>query len=355
MTIKLYEQDAYQIEFDAHILFQTKQEDCYDIILNQTAFFPEEGGQTCDQGTLNGINVIDVQIKEGIIHHYTKERIESIVHGKIDWKHRYSNMQNHTGEHILSGFMHSQYKLNNIGFHLGTNEITADYDGFLNDEQIQSIEQKVNEIIQENHKVKTYYLDDYTNIEYRAKLDISKPRLIEIEGIDLCACCAPHVHSTSEVALFKIIKSIKIKHGTRHYFLCGSLAYQDYVLKHNEIKIISNALSASPYETSDYVQKLLDENYKLKMEIKSLHKQRIDDKSIPYQENHIVFEEGLDRETQLYYFNRLLEKTKKNVLLISDNRFMTNNLETLAGYKYRGGGKNGFYQGTILLDQNNTF
>ncbi len=350
MTTKLFEQDAYQIQFEANILSQEKKEEYYDIVLDQTAFFPEEGGQTCDKGYLNDVEVVNVQIKENIIHHYTKEEVHSPVHGKINWHHRYSNMQNHTGEHILSGLMHSQYHLNNIGFHLGTNEITTDYDGFLDESQIQYMEQKVNQAIQENHIVKTYYLDDQ-NVEYRAKLDLANPRLVEIEGIDLCACCAPHVHSTSEVGMFKIIKSMKIKHGTRLYFLCGMKAYQDYLLKHNEIKTISNLLSASPYETSDHVQKLLNENYKLKMEIKSLHKQKIDEKNIPYQENHIVFEDGLDRDTQLYYFNRLLEKTKNNVLLISGNRFMTNNLDTLEGYSYRGGGKNGFYQGTVLLNQ----
>lgn len=351
MTIKLYEKDAYQIEFDANVLCQTKKEEVYDIILDQTAFFPEEGGQTCDRGTLNEIEVIDVQIIDGIIHHYTKEKIQPCVHGIINWTHRYSNMQHHTAEHILSGLMHSQYHLNNIGFHLGINEITTDYNGILDEEQIQNIEQKVNEVIQENHRVKAYYLEDYTNVEYRAKLEIDKPRLVEIEGIDLCACCAPHVQSTSEVGILKITKSMKIKHGTRLYFLCGNKAYQDYVLKHNEVKTISYLLSASPYETSEHVQKLIEDNYKLKMNIKALHKQRIDDKIIPYQENHIVFEEGLDRETQLYYFNRLLEKARNNVLLISGNRFMTNNLETLQSYSYRGGGKNGFYQGTIEFEK----
>lgn len=347
MTTKLYELDAYQVEFDANILSQVKKDDYYDIVLDQTSFFPQEGGQTCDKGTLNGIEIFDVQIKKGIIHHYTKEELLSPVHGILDWNHRYSNMQNHTGEHILSGIIHSYYHLENIGFHLGTSEITSDYNGILSDTQIQEIEQNINRVIQENHVVKTYYLKDYSNIEYRTKLDIDKPRLVEIEGIDLCACCAPHVQRTSEVGLFKIIKSMKIKNGTRLYFLCGNLAYQDYVLKHYEVKVISNLLSSNPYEVGNFVKKLISENHRLKNEITTLNKLRIDEKNIPYKENHIVFENGLDRETQLYYFNRLLEKAKRDVLLISDNRFMTNNLETLTSYTYRGGGKNGFYQGTL--------
>ena len=347
MSIKLYEQNAYLKEFDAHIISQTKKDDLYDIILDQTALFPEEGGQTCDKGFLNDIEVIDVQIIDDKIHHYLKQEIKNPVHGRIDWTHRYSNMQNHTGEHILSGVIHHEYHLNNVGFHLGNTEITADYDGNLDNHQITYIEKTVNQIIQENHLVKTYYLDDYSNVDYRAKLDLDKPRLVEIEGIDLCACCAPHVHNTNEVGLFKIIKSMKIKKGTRLFILCGKRAIDDYILKHNEVNTISNQLSSKPYEISKNVQRILDENYKMSIEIKNLHKQLIDHKQIEFKSNHIVFEDGLDRDTQLHYFNRLLEKTKNTVLLISGNRFMTNNIEILSPFKYRGGGKNNFYQGTL--------
>lgn len=215
MTLKLYEQEPYQTTFHAHVVSCVKKDELYDIILDQTLFFPEEGGQTCDKGTLNGIEVVDVQIINDEIHHYTHSALNGDVQGSIDWTHRYTNMQHHTGEHILSGLIHKEFHVDNVGFHLGYNEITADYAMDLNNNQIKRIEALVNSVIFSNKPVKSYYLDDYSNIEYRAKLNLDKPRLVEIEDVDLCACCAPHVKSTIEVGLFKIIKSMKIKKGTR--------------------------------------------------------------------------------------------------------------------------------------------
>lgn len=353
--IKLYEQNAYQTQFDATLLSCTKKEDIYDVVLDQTLFFPEEGGQSCDQGTLNNIEVIDVQIVDDIIHHYTKQPLQNPVHGIIDWNHRYSNMQNHTGEHILAGIIHNAFHIENVGFHLGKTEITADYPILFNSFQIQELEQKVNQIIQENHVVKTYYLDDYTNIDYRSKLEIEKPRLVEIEGVDLCACCAPHVKSTSEVGLFKILKTVKNKKGMRIYFVCGERAYEDYCLKQVQTDILQNQLSSSIDKLSIHVQRILDENTKLKQTIRKLDQEIIDQKHIEDKENQYVLCDEMDRETQLYYYNKLLIHAKKNVFLISKQeqnyRFMTNSKKLFEALKkchpIKGGGKNNFYQGTI--------
>lgn len=355
MTKKLYEEKPYQTTFKAQVLSCTKIDDTYDILLDQTLFFPKEGGQTCDQGTLNDIPVIDVQIQNDIIHHYTNQPLDGIVYGKIDWAHRYSNMQNHTGEHILSGIIHKYYHVENVGFHLGHHEITADYAGTFTPSQIQDIEEKVNQVILENKKVKAYYLKEYSHIQYRAKLDLEKPRLVEIEDVDLCACCAPHVQSTAEVGVFKILKTMKIKKGTRFYFLCGHLAYQDYVLKHDQATKISGLLSSSIDKIASSTNRLLQENQQLKLQISNLHKQIIDTKVLQEKENQIVLTDTMDRNTQLYYFNKLLKYTKKNVLLVSrqetNYRFMTNSneiFETLKEkHQVQGGGKNNFFQGTI--------
>ena len=337
MTIKLYEQEGYQTTFQAHVVSCVKKNELYDIILDQTLFFPEEGGQTCDKGTLNGIEVVDVQIINDEIHHYTHSALNGDVQGIIDWTHRYTNMQHHTGEHILSGLIHKEFHVDNVGFHLGYNEITADYAMDFNNDQIKRIEALVNSVIFANKPVKTYYLEDYSNMEYRTKLDLAKPRLVEIEDVDLCACCAPHVKSTIEVGLFKIIKSMKIKKGTRLFFLCGKLAYEDYVLKHDQSIQISNQLSSSIEALSSNVQRVLDENYTLKQRIKQLNK------------------EIIDRDTQLYYYNKLVSFSDNYVLLVSkqkDNyRFMTNSkdifLQLKERHQVRGGGKNDFFQGTL--------
>ena len=124
MTIKLYDLDAYQTTFEANVLSCTKREKDYDVILDQTLFFPEEGGQTCDQGTLNDVRVNDVQIIDQEIHHYVSDPLKGKVTGKIDFKHRYNNMQNHSGEHVLSGLVKEMFGFNNSGFHLSQNEIT---------------------------------------------------------------------------------------------------------------------------------------------------------------------------------------------------------------------------------------
>lgn len=139
MTIKLYEQEGYQTTFHAHVISCVKKNELYDIILDQTLFFPEEGGQTCDKGTLNGIEVVDVQIINDEIHHYTHSALNGDVQGIIDWTHRYTNMQHHTGEHILSGLIHKEFHVDNVGFHLGYNEITADYAMDLNNDQIKEL------------------------------------------------------------------------------------------------------------------------------------------------------------------------------------------------------------------------
>lgn len=355
MTKKLYEANPYQTTFKAKVLSCTKIDDTYDILLDQTLFFPCEGGQTCDQGSLNDIPVIDVQIQNDTIHHYTNQPLDGVVYGKIDWFHRYNNMQNHTGEHILSGIIHTYYHVENVGFHLGYHEITTDYAATFTPSQIQNIEEKVNQVILDNKKVKAYYLKEYSHIQYRAKLDLEKPRLVEIEGVDLCACCAPHVHNTSEVGLFKIIKTTKIKKGTRFYFLCGHLAYQDYVLKHDQTTEISNLLSSPIDKISLSTNRLLQENQQLKLQILQMHKQIIDSKVLKPKENQIILTEPMDRNTQLYYFNKLLKYSKKYVLLVSKQeknyRFMTNSkeiFETLKEkHKVQGGGKNHFFQGTI--------
>lgn len=256
MTLKLYEQEPYQTTFHAHVASCVKKDELYDIILDQTLFFPEEGGQTCDKGTLNGIDVVDVQIINDEIHHYTHSALNGDVQGIIDWTHRYTNMQHHTGEHILSGLIHKEFHVDNVGFHLGYNEITADYAMDLNNDQ-----------------------------------------------------------------------SIQI----------------------------SNQLSSNIEALSFNVQRVLDENYALKQRIKQLNKEMIDHLIIEHKENQIILCDELDRDTQLYYYNKLVSFSDNYVLLVSkqkDNyRFMTNSkdifLQLKERHPVRGGGKNDFFQGTL--------
>lgn len=362
MTIKLYEQEGYQTTFQAHVVSCIKKNELYDIILDQTLFFPEEGGQTCDQGTLNDVKVHDVQIIDQEIHHYVNDPLKGKIIGKIDFKHRYTNMQNHSGEHILSGLVKEMFGFDNSGFHLSLNEITTDYSGFLNTKQLEKLEKRANEVILENHPIHCFYPEDTSLYNYRSKKEINEAlRLVEIEGIDCCACCAPHVRSTSEIGLIKILKAIKHKQGVRIWFICGYRAYQDYHQKHLQAMHISQKLSLPSDDLTHGIDRLINENNDLKQEISKLKKQSIDlqIQSLSVQDFHLVFVEELDRSLQLYYCNQLLDLAhrfsavfvgKENnyrfyITSHEDARLLLENLKE--HFEVKGGGKKDMVQGQI--------
>lgn len=362
MTIKLYDLDAYQTTFEATVLSCTKREKDYDVILDQTLFFPEEGGQTCDQGTLNDVRVHDVQIIDQEIHHYVNDPLKGKIIGKIDFKHRYTNMQNHSGEHVLSGLVKEMFGFDNSGFHLSPNEITTDYSGFLNTKQLEELEKRANEVILENHPIHCFYPEDTSLYDYRSKKEINEAlRLVEIEGIDCCACCAPHVRSTSEIGLIKILKAVKHKQGIRIWFICGYRAYQDYHQKHLQAMHISQKLSLPSDDLTHGIDRLINENNDLKQEISKLKKQSIDlqIQSLSVRDFHLVFIEELDRSLQLYYCNQLLDLArhfsavfvgKENnyrfyITSHEDARLLLENLKE--HFEVKGGGKKDMVQGQI--------
>ncbi len=362
MTNKLYDTNPYQTNFEANVLSCLQEKNRYDVVLDQTLFFPEEGGQSCDKGFINDIEVIDVQIKNGILHHYLKRPLQGHVHGSIHWEHRFSNMQNHSGEHILSGFIHSMYGFDNVGFHLGNDEVTADYDGILTNAQIEDLEKKVNECIQRNVPIHCGYPNDPSKLEYRSKIEIKEAiRIVEIEGVDICACCAPHVKSTIEVGVFKVLKFAKHKKGTRIYFLCGKRAIDLYQIIYQQAMKISNLFSSPIEDIYTSAKRVNDETVSLKQKIASVKKQRIDDltQNLSIQDSYLIFEEDMDANTQKYYLNKLKpfaqdfaaifvkQETNYRFLLVS-NQDARNQLQLLKDhFQVRGGGKQDNIQGTI--------
>lgn len=362
-NMKLYDLYPYEKQFEANVISCTACQQGYDVILDQTLFFPEEGGQNCDQGTINGHVVDYVSIQDDVIHHFLKQSVEGKVKGEINFAYRYSNMQNHSGEHILSGLINQFYGYHNVGFHLGDHEITTDYDGFLNKKQLDEIEKKVNQVIFDNLPIYCSYPENIKDLEYRSKKEIDGDiRIVEIPGVDRCACCAPHVATTGEIGVFKIVKAIKHKQGMRVYFLCGQKAIEDYQLKHEEVMHISNLLSAPVYQISSYVEKLLKENNDLKQQISLLKKEMIDQQcqSMKKDNQHIIFVEDMDRHLQQYYVSQLLLKSEKmaavfvgkdnqyRFLLVShyDARDYLNILKK--HFDVKGGGKKEMVQGTIV-------
>ncbi len=274
-TIKLYENDSYIQNFTATVVSCDEQNGAFFIVLDKTAFFPEGGGQDADRGTINDATVLDVQIKDDIIYHKIEKPLEigATVECEIDWETRFSRMQNHTGEHIVSGVIHRTFGYNNVGFHMNDSLVTLDVDGPLTDENIKEVELKSNQAIYANKSIKAIYptAEELPDYDYRSKLDITEGvRLIEIEDTDLCACCAPHVAHTGEVGIIKIISFIPYKKGTRIEMLCGGLALNDYANLHTVNKTIMNMLSAKRFETADAVERIQTELGNARAENKKL-------------------------------------------------------------------------------------
>ena len=267
---KIFYQNTHIIDFEAVVLDCVKESDGkYRITLDRTAFFPEEGGQGADCGTLNGQEVLDVQIKADVIYHYTKEPLEvgSTVTGHVDWAQRFDYMQQHSGEHIVSGLVHAQYGYDNVGFHLGKEEVTLDFNGFLSMEQMREIELSANNIIWQNLPVKVFFPDKEVleSLEYRSKLELTENvRIVEIPGVDVCACCAPHVETTGQIGLLKVVGVQSHRGGVRVNILCGERALREFTMHQNSVMAISNLLSAKQNGVADAVVRLKEENLKQK-------------------------------------------------------------------------------------------
>ena len=314
-TVKLYENDSYIKEFSATVVSSEEKDGAYFVVLNETAFFPEGGGQDADKGKIGDADVLDVQIKDEIIYHKVNKSFEENqeVKCQLDWDTRFVRMQNHTGEHIVSGVIHSLFGYNNVGFHMNDSLITLDVDGPLTEENIREVEIKSNKAIYDNKSVKAIYptaqeLPDY---DYRSKLDITEGvRLIEIEDYDLCACCAPHVAKTGEIGIIKLLSFIPYKKGTRIEMICGALALSDYQNLHTTNKSVMNILSAKRFEIAEAVERIQAELANMRAENKKLMAEMASLKM----EKHIsgnsvcVFIDGVSYDELRNCSNKLIEE-----------------------------------------------
>lgn len=293
-TEKLYDINAYDTVFEATILRVEPTEKGLCLILDKTLFFPEEGGQNCDKGilTIDGteyeVSYVGLEKRDGIevICHYvdtdSKAFLEGVaVQGKIDWKDRYDKMQNHTGEHILSGIIHAEFGFDNVGFHLNDELFTMDFNGVVTKEQLEFLEKRANEVVMENVEVYGKYLSDeeLANLDYRSKIEIDGAvRIVTVEGYDKCACCAPHVSYTGEVGVIKIIKAENWKGGMRLTVLCGNRAYNDYAKKHEILQNLSRSFSTSEDKLIDVVEGLKSNLAELEFKLANLECQMATEK-----------------------------------------------------------------------------
>lgn len=333
-TEKLYDLDAYRTSFTAEVLSCTPSGDRYAAVLTSTLFFPEEGGQACDTGTLGGLPVLDVQIsKEGTVTHTLPAPLSvgETVTGVLDFAPRYRKMQHHTAEHLLSGLAHRLYGAENVGFHLGADDVTMDLSVELDRYALDKIEALANEAIYKNLPVTARYPapEELKTLTYRSKLDLTENvRIVSIEGYDDCACCAPHVAQTGEIGLVKILDFMRYKGGVRLHIVAGMSALLDYRTRYAQAVQISNLLSAKQGEIVSAVEQLQNALVEEKRAQNALRNRILEEeiKSLP----------AVPAEGNLVRFSPLLEARQLREFVNAGVRSCTGVFAAFAGEDGRG-------------------
>ena len=259
-TEKLYYQDPYQTTFSARVLTCEPSKGGCLVTLDRTAFYPEGGGQPADHGVLGGVTVTDVHEKDGVIFHTCDKVVEpgSTVEGSIDWTRRFDHMQQHSGEHILSGLLCSLYDCSNVGFHLGADTVTIDYDRELTWEQVLEAERQANEAIWRDTPAEITFPapDALAQLDYRSKKELTgQVRIVSFPGADCCACCGTHVRRAGEVGLIKVLSCQKFREGVRLEILCGQRAYRYLSRIYEQDHAVARLLSVKPQDAFAAVER----------------------------------------------------------------------------------------------------
>ena len=316
MTEKLYYLDSHLFEFEATVLAAREEKRGWEIVLDRTAFFPEGGGQPADTGMIGPARVLDVHEREGEIRHLCdRELAPGTYVCAVDREKRLRRMQNHSGEHVFSGLTHQKYGAENVGFHMAADCMTIDFDKDLSFEQLSEIEYEANLAVRANIPVRTFYPspEELKTLEYRSKKELAGAvRIVEIAGIDRCACCAPHVRATGEIGAIKLLTAERHRGGVRLSLICGMDALDDYRRKQDSAAAISALLSAKRDEIAPAVERLLESEAKLKerasilgMRCAAMRAEAI----APTEGNICIFDEGLSEAAARELVNRLTEKT----------------------------------------------
>lgn len=371
---KLYYDSAYIKEFEGTVLSCEKGKKGYEVKLDQTAFYPEGGGQPTDTGILGGVRVLEVHEKNGEVIHYLEHplNVGEIVRGEIDWENRFIHMQEHSGEHLVSGLIHAKYGYDNVGFHMGAEEVTIDFNGLIEWDDLMEIEKKANSMIWENLEIYADFpaKEELESLDYRSKKELTGDvRIVKIPGGDICACCGTHVKRTGEIGLVKFLSMIHYKGGVRISLLCGKRAVEDYEKKRDQVQKVSNLLSAKPGEIASAVDKMKSEVTKMQEKLAESYRELIEHKVGCFEDsdNQIYLLEPEFGAVQLRQMvNRMLEEHKgKTVLALSGNsergflyvmgsqsedmRLLSKELNTkMSG---RGGGSVQMAQGTFFTSE----
>lgn len=377
MTKKLYDENAYLKEFDGTVVSCEEAKEGFKVRLDRTAFFPEEGGQSPDKGTLGDAEVTHVEIKGDEIYHYVSKPFKEgeTLHGIIDWEHRFRNMQMHSAEHIFSGLVYSKFGFSNVGFHLSDNSATMDYDGKLTREDVRKLELEANRVIVSDRRIKAEYPgpEALALLEYRSKKALSGPvRIVTVEDVDVCACCAPHVSTTGQIGMLKIISVENYKSGVRINYLAGFRALLDYESRIESLNNISQTLSAKAGEEVSKVSKLSEDFNKLKFDYVSL-KNRLIELNIKNEITDKKDGKYICPSEDSQYMRFIMESLRKVYpgtcvvlcggeeegyrYLIESSEKDLSGVSALLREKFgaKGGGRNGSIQGTVNCDSESVF
>lgn len=383
MTRRLYYEDAYRKEFEAQVISCRKTEGGYEVILDQTAFYPESGGQPCDLGILvcdarqeEGADgqaaVLNVQDGGGDVRHLCDRPFQdgARVRGKIDWERRLTHMREHSGEHIISGIICKSHGYSNIGFHMGKDFVTIDFNGMLTEDEIAAAQKAANAKILEDVEILAEYPEEETlrTLDYRSKKELEGAiRIVTVPGADCCACCGTHVKRTGEIGPIKVISTEHYKSGIRLNILIGEKTLADYAQKFENTKKISTLLSVKPENTAEAVDKLLESFNSLKLEYGALKMQMLEQKVEAIEAGKrsvVLFEQGLSPVDVRKLTDRLQEKAGfaavfcgddaegyKYVVISKDEDVAALGKELNRALSGRGGGRNPMIQGSVAASR----
>ena len=367
-TKKLYYEDCRMWEFSATVVSCEAVKGGFAVVLDATAFYPEGGGQPCDNGTLGGVRVLDVQEEGETIVHLCDAplAVGSTVAGAIDRDRRLDLMQQHTGEHIVSGIIHRLYGAHNVGFHMGADVITIDFDVPVPPEALPEIQRQANRAVFDDLPVACTYPpgEELPNIPYRSKKALPWPvRIVEIPGYDICACCGVHVARTGEIGIIKLLSCVKFHEGVRMEMVCGIRALELLDKVYEQNRLVSQAFSAKILETGAAARRMNEALAAEKFRATGLERQLFDKIAREYADrgDAVYFAEGFDTSAIRELADKIgslcggtaavfsgSDEAGYSVCLVNKTAdikaFGQSMNQTLNG---RGGGKTGFFQGSV--------
>ncbi len=371
-TNTLYYQDCHKGKFVSRVLSCEKTQKGWEVTLEATAFYPEGGGQAGDTGTLGGVRVLDTQERGDAVVHICQSPLEvgTEAEGILDYQRRFDRMQQHSGEHIVSGIIHRRYGYHNTGFHMGSDLVTIDFDGVIPPEDLASIEAEANRAVWENLPIRCYIPEpeELAGLTYRTKRALPWPvRIVEVPGYDSCACCGVHVASTGEIGLVKLLTVMGFRGGSRMEMVCGRWAMDLLCAAFNQNRQVSQAFSAKILETGEAARRMNDQLAQLKYRLVGLEKQHFAAVAALYagRGDTVHFEEGLDSTGIRELADTIAEKCGGMAAVFSgsdaegygfclatregDLRQLCRDMTQ--GLNGRGGGKPNFQQGRVQAEK----